>query len=187
MSLNPPAVVWDPLVRIFHWSLACFFCLAYFLDGDWPGLHSQAGYTVGLLVVFRIIWGFIGSEHARFPGFVTPPRATFAYLRTLLQRRPEAYVGHDPAGAMMILGLLTSLSITVLSGISLFAMEGSGPLAHTFVAHWPGGVMADVHGFFSEFTVWLVVAHVGGVLLTSRLNRENLIKAMITGRKKRRS
>ena len=184
MSSNPPSVVWDPLVRIFHWSLGGFFCLAYFLDGDWPGLHSQAGYTVGLLVSFRIVWGFIGSEHARFADFVTSPGVTIAYLRELLQRRQNVCVGHDPAGAVMILGLLLSLAITVLSGISLFAMEGSGPLAQTFVARWPGGLMADVHGFFSEFTFWLVVVHIGGVLLTSRLNRQNLIKAMITGRKK---
>lgn len=170
-------------MRIFHWSVAAFFALAYLLDGDWPGLHSHAGYTVALLVAFRIVWGFIGTSRARFSDFVVSPAATFRYLQELLGGRSQPHTGHDPAGAVMILALLFSLLTTALSGMSLFAMEGSGPLAHTFVASWPDRLMVDVHQFSSEFTLWLVIAHVSGVLLTSALHRRNLVKAMISGSK----
>jgi len=185
MSLNgsDSSQVWDPLVRIFHWSVAAFFALAYLLEGDWPGLHSHAGYTVALLVAFRIVWGFIGSSRARFSNFIASPAVTVRYLRELLGGRSEPYTGHDPAGAVMILVLLFSLLTTALSGMSLFAMEGSGPLAHTFVASWPDRLMVEVHEFSSEFTLWMVVVHVSGVLLTSVLHGRNLVKAMVTGYK----
>jgi cytochrome b len=175
--------VWDPLVRLFHWSLAGFFFLAYFLENDWPALHSHAGYTVALLVMFRIFWGFIGSKHARFSDFVASPARLLTYLQALQQRSSQPATGHDPAGAVMILLLLSGLLVTTLSGMSLFAMEGSGPLAGTFVSTLPGAVMVDVHLFFTDFCLALIVLHVVGVLVMSVLTRQNLIVAMISGRK----
>ena len=86
---------WDPFIRLGHWSLAAFFALAYWLGGDWLALHAQAGYTVALLVVFRLIWGFIGPQHARFADFVVGPVGLWRYLRTLPCRRGP-YAGHDP-------------------------------------------------------------------------------------------
>ena len=179
-------VVWDPLIRTFHWSLGFFFLLAYFLEGDWLSLHSHAGYTVFLLVGFRLAWGIVGFSHARFSDFVTSPVETVAYLRQLYRGRPEPHIGHDPAGAIMIVLLLVSLTVTTLSGMSLFAMEGSGPLADTFVSSWPASVVEEIHEFSADFTLVMVIAHITGVLLTSFLQQENLIKSMITGRKRRR-
>jgi cytochrome b len=175
---------WDPFVRIFHWSLVVFFFLAYWLEGGWLPLHSHAGYTVTLLVVFRLVWGFVGPRHARFADFVAGPRHTFDYLGQLLRRKPPRYAGHDPAGGAMILLLIASVLVTTFSGMSLFAMEGFGPLAGTFVVDWRGGIVEDIHEVAANFTVGLIVVHVIGVLATSLLHRQNLIGAMVTGRKR---
>ena len=176
-------LVWDPLVRIFHWSLACFFSLAWLLEDDWIQLHSHAGYTVALLVLFRLVWGVIGFDHARFSSFLTTPGRALSYLVRLVRGDAERHLGHDPAGSAMIFLLLISLLVTALSGVSLFAMEGSGPLADTRVASWPGPLFADIHHLFADVTLVLVVMHVAGVVLASLRRRENLIAAMITGRR----
>lgn len=175
--------VWDPLVRLFHWSLAAFFFLAYFLENDWMALHAHAGYTVALLVGFRIFWGFAGCAHARFADFPASPVRSVSYLWSLLTGRAVPYRGHDPAGSMMIVALLVSLLITAVSGMSLFAMEGSGPLAHTFFSTLRQEPFVCLHRFFADFTMALAVIHVAGVLLASFSLRENLLKAMFTGRK----
>lgn len=177
-------LVWDLPVRLFHWSLAGFFFLAWWLGSDWPGMHTHAGYTVTFLVAFRVLWGFIGTLHARFADFLAGPGVTFRYLGRLARGRPEPFTGHDPAGALMILGLLVILGITALSGMSLYAMEGRGPLAGTAIAGWPEVPMVDVHHVASDLAMVLVVVHVLGVLLTSALTRTNLIRAMISGRKR---
>jgi len=175
--------VWDPLIRLFHWSLVFFFFLAYLLESSRLALHSHAGYTVALLVLFRLLWGLIGTCHARFENFLTRPGKAINYCMQLLAGSAAATTGHNPAGAMMILFLLTSLSITALSGISMFAVQGSGPLANTIVANWPGNVLQDVHALFSDITLLLIIVHVIGVLITSRLHKQNLTRAMITGKK----
>jgi cytochrome b len=136
-----------------------------------------------LLVTFRILWGFIGSAHARFSDFIAPPTVTLRYLSTLVRGQPGVHRGHDPAGAAMILTLLSSLLVTGLSGMSLYAMEGRGPLSGTVVAGWPDRLMVDVHHFASELCLVLVAVHVLGVLLTSLLTRVNLVRAMVSGHK----
>lgn len=176
-------MVWDLPVRLFHWSLAGYFGLAYWLGSDWPAMHTHAGYTAALLVTFRILWGFIGSTHARFADFLATPGRTVRYVGALVHGRPEVHRGHDPAGAAMILALLGSLLVTSISGMALYAMEGRGPLAGTAVARWPDRPMVDVHHLASDFTLVLVLLHVLGVLMTSAITRTNLVRAMITGRK----
>ncbi|MCZ6619835.1 MAG: cytochrome b/b6 domain-containing protein [Gammaproteobacteria bacterium] len=178
-------MVWDPLLRLFHWSLVFFFFLAYLFESDQLNLHGHAGYTVLLLLLFRLVWGVIGSRHARFSDFVVSPANSFLYLKQLFSGTANRHIGHNPAGSAMILVLLISLLITAFSGTCLFAMEGSGPLANTFVSSWPGHVVEEVHEFFSNFTLILIIVHVVGVLLTSLLHKENLTKAMITGEKRR--
>jgi len=177
-------VVWDPLVRLFHWSLAIFFCLAYFLEGEWLSMHSHVGYTVFGLVGFRLVWGVIGPTHALFADFVTPPGVAASYLKQLINGTAKRYIGHNPAGSAMILALMIALSITALSGMVLFAIQGSGPLAATFVASWPGDVVAEIHELFTDVTLVLVIVHLGGVLLTTVRYKENLTRAMITGEKR---
>lgn len=180
-------VTWDPMVRIGHWALAAFFGLAYWLGGDWLNLHAHAGYTVALLVGFRIFWGVAGPDRARFTDFVVAPARVLDYLRRLASARVSGqvptYRGHDPAGAVMIVLLLVSLAVTTVSGTVLFAMENRGPLPRSWILDWPGAVVEIVHHTAADVSLWLVVAHILGVLVMSMVVRQNLIGAMIHGRK----
>ena len=170
---------------MFHWSLTGFFIIAYVLGNEWPALHSHAGYTILLLVMFRLIWGFWGTEYARFAQFVPIIFTLKTYIIQLLRGKSEHFMGHNPAGSAMTVALLTSLVITGISGTMLFAMEGQGPLANTPVALWNDRWTVDIHHLFSDLTLGLICVHVIGVLMTIILKRENLILAMITGKKSR--
>lgn len=177
--------VWDPLIRIFHWSLAGFFLLAYVTEDELLTMHVYAGYAVAALIVFRLMWGFIGTRHARFTDFVTGPTKSIRYLAQLVTGRAPRYVGHNPAGAAMIIALLTTLTLTALTGMTLIAGDGGGPLAGTIFAKFSGGVLEEVHEFVANLTLILVVLHVAGVLISSLLHQENLVKGMVTGHKQR--
>jgi cytochrome b len=176
--------VWDPLIRIFHWSLVVFFALAYFLEDASTNLHSYAGYTIALLLLFRLVWGFIGTEHARFENFPMSPASSLAYLQDMYRGTASRHLGHNPAGTLMVLVLLLSLVICVFTGISLLALEGSGPLAGTGVRDWSGGLLVKLHDLSATFTLVLAIIHILGVLLTSKRLGENLVAAMITGNKR---
>ena len=182
--------VWDPLVRIFHWSLVLAFTLAY-LSGEgeeeWLDIHVLAGYGVAGLVLFRLLWGFMGTRYARFSDFVCSPTAVLAYGRDLLRSQARRYLGHNPLGGAMIVALLIMLSLATLSGlIVLGAGEQAGPLAP-----WAGSVGAGVAEIFEEIhealanaTLALVALHIAGVIVSGLLHRENLVRAMVTGRKR---
>lgn len=179
--------VWDPLIRIFHWSLVGFFTLAYLTEGEdeWMNIHSYAGYSILTLLVFRLLWGVIGTHHARFINFVTRPSIAWAYLKELFTGKAKDYIGHNPAGALMIVALILSIGFTGLSGMALYATDDQGPLATSFFATWPEGALKEVHEFFANFSLFLIVTHVGGVIVSSLLHRENLVRAMLTGKKQR--
>lgn len=179
--------VWDPLVRIFHWSLAAAFFIAYLTEDDWLDLHVYAGYTIAGLIAFRLLWGLIGTRHARFSDFVRPPSEVFAYLKDMITFHPKRYIGHNPAGGAMVVALLLSLVITVLTGLSVYgAEEMAGPLAGLF-AYAPkflGDVFEELHEFFANFTLFLVVFHVVGVVLAGLQHGENLVRSMFNGKKR---
>jgi len=126
--------VWDPVVRIGHWTLVISFFTAYFTEDDFLTAHVWAGYVLGAVVCFRLIWGFVGTRHARFTNFVRSPSTTIKYLSDLARNRSRRYIGHNPAGAAMILALLTLLAATVFSGLMIYGLEeGAGPLAGILV------------------------------------------------------
>jgi cytochrome b len=179
--------VWDPVVRVGHWTLVISFFTAYFTEDDLMTPHVWAGYVIGLVVCFRLIWGFVGTRHARFADFVRSPAVTFKYLADLVRHRSRRFTGHNPAGGMMIVVLLISLAGTVVSGIVLYGMEESaGPLA-ALVADYVEyeHFWEEVHEVLSNLTLLLVGLHIAGVLLSSYVHRENLVVAMLTGRKKK--
>jgi len=159
--------------------------LACVLELAGLSVHSHVGYTVAWLVLFRVIWGVIGSESARFVNFVVWPRKSIRYIAQLVKGQASYYRGHNPAGAAMTVVLLAMLTLTALSGIALYALQGSGPLANTFVVSWPGGLLADVHEISADLSLALVVLHVGGVFFSSYIYRENLTRSMLTGYKNR--
>lgn len=187
MNTQTNIKVWDLAVRFFHWSLAIAFIVAYISEGEPISVHIWAGYTVLSLVAFRILWGFIGTQHARFISFVFSPRVAFRYLKDSLLRRSTRYLGHNPAAGAMIILLLVSLILTTLSGVAVYgAVESLGPLA-TWLANGSEqqeDILKEVHEFFANFTLLLVFVHVAGVLTESLIHRENLIKSMFTGRKR---
>lgn len=175
--------VWDLPLRIFHWLLVAGFFIAYFTEDDLLAVHVGAGYLIIALLIFRLVWGFIGNRYARFSNFLCSPMRTVAYVKDLISFKAKRYIGHNPAGAAMILLLLISLVLTSVSGLAVYgADQGAGPLA--FIGSRHEKLWEEVHEFFANFTLFLVVVHILGVFAGSYLHRENLVKAMWTGRKK---
>lgn len=201
--------VWDPLVRIAHWVLVTGFLAAYLSAEHFAMLHERAGYLVCGVVAWRALWGLVGSEHARFKNFVRPPNAIVTHLRGMVTGRVEAHVGHNPAAGAMIVAMLVCLSATGVSGFMLAeAGDGKPPaaiqtshLGETLIANAAGhaedddisearrsaGVWEEIHEFFANLCLLLVVLHILGVAVSSFLEDENLALAMITGRKRRRA
>ncbi len=177
--------VWDPAVRLFHWTLVAAFAAAYLSEDEWMSLHINAGYLIGALLIFRIFWGFVGPRHARFRDFVHSPSAVLAYLRQALRLSAPRHLGHNPAGGAMILALLISLVVTVVSGLLLYGTtDFAGPLAGLFRGEVAADFLEDIHEIAANLTVVLVVLHLAGVLFASFEHGENLAKAMVTGRKR---
>ena len=177
--------VWDLAVRLFHWSLAGAFLVAYVTEDDWETLHVNAGYLIGILIVLRLLWGFIGPSHARFSDFVRTPREVMAYVADAMRLRAPRYIGHNPAGGVMVLALLISLTLTTLTGVALYgATDFAGPLAGVWRGELAADILEETHELGANLTLLLVVLHLGGVLFSSLEHGENLIKSMITGRKK---
>ena len=210
--MNSPATssetrVWDPLVRLFHWSLVVTFTVAWLTADEESQWHELFGYVVIGLVVFRIIWGFIGTRYARFSDFVYSPATIWGYTKELLAGKAGRYLGHNPLGGAMVVALLVMLLATGLSGLALEdAEESTGPSASNLTRMATSGpefvarAMAkddeedengeegnefwkELHEFLANLTLLLVGLHIAGVLVSSLVHRENLIRAMITGRK----
>ena len=177
--------VWDPFVRIFHWLLVLSFMITWLSGEDLASLHVWAGYAVTGLVLLRLVWGIIGTRHARFSDFVYRPAEVRSFLRDTLHLRAKRYLGHNPAGGAMILLMLVSLLLVSITGIAVYGLEtGAGPLA--MLAGAPEAteeVLEEVHEFFANLMLLLVLVHIAGVIVESLIHRESLVKAMITGRK----
>jgi cytochrome b len=182
--------VWDPLVRVFHWTLVAAFAVAWITGDDWLQPHEVAGYVIVGLVLFRLAWGFVGPRHARFGDFVRPPREVAAYLADVARFSAHRYVGHNPAGGAMVLALMACLVLTSVSGVLALGVEEGRGLA-AGLASWKesiaGEAIEEAHEFLANLALFLVVVHVAGVLLASLQHRENLVRAMLTGRKRARA
>lgn len=201
--------VWDPLVRLFHWSLVAAFAIAWLTGDEESRLHELAGYAVIGLLLVRIVWGFIGTRYARFSDFVHRPSVVLGYAKEMLIGKPRHYLGHNPLGGVMILALLVSLLATGVTGLALQgAEEGTGPFASlsTGITVTMPSVIAkavaddddedgnreeendeiweELHEFFANLTLLLVALHIAGVIIGSLAHRENLVRAMFTGRKR---
>lgn len=187
-------LVWDAPVRVFHWLMVLSFAGAWLTAESerWRLIHVTLGYTLGGLVAFRILWGLVGTRYARFTEFVRGPAAIRGYLTHMLRlaghvfapradsareqagavhtAQPEHHVGHNPAGAVAIVLLLLSSVLIVATGWAAYNDIG-------------GNWIAELHEGASSFMVALVFVHVAGVALASWLHRENLVRAMLDGKK----
>lgn len=165
--------VWDPFVRMFHWSLIVLFVLAFVTGDEIEWLHIRIGYAIAALVALRIVWGFVGTRYARFSDFVRSPREIAAYLRQAARWKAPRHLGHNPAGGAMLVALLVMIGGIAATG---FAM--------TTNAFWGSQWVEDLHEGLVYMTVGLIAMHVAGVVFSSLEHGENLVKAMITGRKR---
>ncbi len=180
-------LVWDPLVRIFHWLLAACFLTAYILEDKMLNLHLLAGSIVLGLLIFRLIWGMVGTEHSRFSDFACSFRQVIEHLRSLARLHPSHHMGHTPTGGIMIFFLLTGLLVLTVSGVLLYSLENSSAPFFGLMA----GVDFDtilmienLHGLVADMLALSVLFHIAGVLVESLLQKQNLTRAMITGYKK---
>ncbi len=164
---------WDPFVRVFHWSLVTLFVAAHVTGDEFEDAHYIIGYTIAGLLAARVVWGIVGGRHARFTDFVRGPFTILAYLRDVAMLRSRRYLGHNPAGGAMVVALLLSLSATCLTGYLMTTPE-----------MWGSKWLEDVHEATAHLTIVLVALHVLGVIVTSFMHGENLVRSMITGRKR---
>jgi cytochrome b len=179
--------IWDAPVRLFHWLLVLLFCFMFFTGksgSEWLTWHVRAGYVVFALVIFRVLWGFSGSTHARFASFLAGPKACIECLQHLMKRSPLPYAGHNPLGGWMVLVLLLSLAFQVSTG--LFSNDDllfEGPLA-SLVSKAMSDRLTGWHVW--NFNLLLVLAglHILAVLYHWLFMKENLIGAMFTGMKR---
>lgn len=168
-----PIPVWDAPVRVMHWLMVLCFAGAWLSAESerWHLLHVTLGYTLAGLVAARLIWGFVGTRHARFASFIRGPLAAWDYLRTLvITGRPPHHTGHNPAGALAIVALLALGALTTAAG---WAVE----------SEWGGEWLEEAHEALASGMLAVVGLHLLGVVAGSLAHRENLVRAMVTGRK----
>jgi len=168
----PKILVWDFPVRVFHWLMVVSFAGAWLTAESerWRLVHVTLGYTMAGLVAFRIVWGLVGSRPARFANFVRAPRAAARYVGSLLAGRAEHHTGHNPAGALAIVALLLLAAGVTASGWANFNELG-------------GHAMEEVHEAAANIMLAVIGIHLLGVAVGSWVHRENLVRAMVTGRK----
>ncbi|MFZ5522594.1 MAG: cytochrome b/b6 domain-containing protein [Pseudomonadota bacterium] len=170
--MNQRILVWDVPTRVFHWVLVLSFTIAFLTAESERNrdIHVVFGYILLGLLAFRLLWGFIGTRYARFGSFMFGPGEVVAYLKSLLNRKPAHYVGHNPAGSVAIWLLLLLGFVSAISGVMVYEEVG-------------GDALEELHEVSSYAMLAVVAVHISGVLLSSAMHRENLVRSMITGYK----
>ena len=178
--------VWDLATRLFHWTLVAAVTVAL-LTGEDEGfvflVHLLAGYLVLMLLIFRFAWGLIGSRHSRFSDFLYGRHTVKTYAGRLLRLKPPRYVGHNPLGGWMVVLMLAVLLLTVATGLFSGGDEGRTGAVLTLLPAAGGDAWSEIHEALGNLVILLVAVHVLGVLADWLLTGENLVRAMITGRK----
>lgn len=190
-SARAELFVWDVPTRVFHWSLVTLVVIAWVTsetESDYlVQIHLLAGYLVLGLLLFRLIWGFVGTRYARFYDFVRPWRVVRDYAKQLVAFRPPHSIGHNPLGGWMVVLLLVVLAGVVATGLfggesSNGQIESAGPLAH-YVSVATASELIEMHEALFNILLVLVAIHIAGVMADIVLTRDNLVRAMVTGYK----
>lgn len=181
-----PMLIWDLPTRFFHWLLVTAVVISFVtgkIGGTWMTYHKLSGYAILGLLLFRLVWGFLGGHHARFINFVRGPGAVLGYARTMLRREMPRHLGHNPLGGWSVLAMLTTLMIQVVTG--LFANDDiltEGPL-YDWVSKATSDRLTTIHRWNQDAILVLVAIHIMAVLFYLVFKGDNLIKPMITGHK----
>ena len=178
-----PVRVWDPYVRAFHWLLVIGIAASWISgENGWMETHYQIGLAVGGLVIFRILWGLVGSRTARFSHFIKGPGAVIAYTKTMFARKPSHAFGHNAGGGLMVLVLLLAVGIQAFSG--LFNDDDvlfEGPF-YDDVSDSMTHLAGFVHAWLFDILLALIALHILVIAMYAFWKRENLVRAMVTGR-----
>ena len=186
-SIQPKTIkIWDVPVRIFHWSLVTLFIAAYvtnLLGPNYFNYHLWAGYGIIVLVVFRILWGFVGTYHARFFNFVSNPVATTKYALSVLKKKDVHYLGHNPLGAVMVVALLLAILVQAVTGLFTNAeIINLGPL-YGYINDELSLKLTSIHRQLFYWIAGAIFLHIAAVLFHVWFKRDNIVKAMFTGKK----
>jgi cytochrome b len=165
--------VWDPLVRIFHWTVVVGCFVDLFILEDGKTAHRVIGYIVAFALITRLLWGVVGSRHARFVDFVPTPTKLARYLKALLRREEPRYIGHNPAGAVVMLTLMGLLAAVSVTGWML-----------TLDAYFGDKALEELHEGIANLILVLAGLHAAAAIYEGRRHNENLVWAMVTGRKR---
>lgn len=184
-----PMRIWDIPTRLFHWAIVLLVLLSFIsVEAEWMQIHLLSGYTLLALLLFRVVWGFVGSETSRFRQFLVSPAKALRHLRSIRQPAPDTQVGHNPAGGWMVLVMLLLLAVQLVSG--LFNTEeygkadaAAGPLVK-FVGKDVASLAGDVHAINFILLATVIVLHILAIGAYARLKQQNLVQPMITGVKR---
>lgn len=180
------APVWDAFVRVFHWSLVALFVTAVItgkVGGNAIQWHMWAGYGILALVSFRILWGFVGGEYARFAAFLVGPARTLRFAKAMFGKTHEYVVGHNPLGGWMVLALLVLLATQAVLGLfSNDEIATTGPLAR-YISDEASIALMSRHRLIGDVLLVLVGLHIAAVLFHLFVKKENLVRAMLSGHK----
>ena len=179
-----PVIVWDLPTRLFHWLIVVLVAAAYVTERlNWMDLHAWIGEAVLALVLFRVLWGWFGSETARFRSFLAPPAAAVRHLRHVFRREPDLQIGHNPAGGWMVMLLLALLLGETLSGLYVNNdVADAGPLT-AWVPAWIANAITALHTILWDVLVAAVAMHVVVIALYAAAKGHNLLRPMLIGRK----
>lgn len=172
-SPDSRVTVWDPLVRAGHWALVACVALAWLTRTGGHEWHERFGYGALIVVALRVAWGFAGPRHTRFSSFLRSPNATIAYARLVMAAREPRHLGHNPLGGWMVAALLVVIALVCASG-----------WLYTTDTYWGVTWVAGIHDALTDVLIGLVALHLAGVALASYRHRENLVAAMVHGRKR---
>lgn len=196
-QLRPPAApakprvpsllmrVWDAPTRLFHWAVVLLILTSYIsIQKSWVQLHFLSGYTMLTLLLFRLAWGFAGSETSRFSRFLRSPVSGLQHLAAFGRREPDTDIGHNAAGGWMVLVMLLALGVQAITGLfSNHDIDAQGPLAYHLTkmrSDW----FSTVHGLSFYVILVLVTLHVLAIVTYAMVKRHDLVRPMITGRKR---
>jgi cytochrome b len=179
-----PMRVWDAPTRLFHWAIAFLLGVSWLTESrGWMELHFLSGYSVIALLLFRVAWGFVGSETARFSQFVRSPVAALRHLAHLHRREPDTEIGHNAAGGWMVLTMLALLAVQVATGLCANDDgDTEGPLFVYVGKNWSDW-LSHIHAVNFKLIKIAVIAHIVAILAYAVLKRHDLVRPMITGRK----